>query len=142
VVVASCRSAVGGGAAAARRRAAVGLLGAGELDRVKEHDAEAGLQDVVGVRVLGDALGSGGLDPRGLLDELVAGRGELGEAAGVSLTSARRSCAFSRSKPPAAAEARAYSAITSSVDPTAACLATGGACVHASAVTLGRSRAR
>ena len=43
-----------------------------------------------------------------------------------SRITARRSRASSRSKPPAAADTRAYSPITSSDEPTAACLAIGG----------------
>ena len=67
------KSAVGGTAARPVRPvrgglAAVGLLGGGELDRVEEHDAQAGHHDVVCVRALGDPPGSGRLDPLRLLE--------------------------------------------------------------------------
>jgi hypothetical protein len=118
------------------------VLGRRESDGVEEHDAEPGLDDVVDMRVLGDPLGCTCLDLLGLVEQPLAGLWELREAARVELDEPAAELASRRSKPPAAAEARAYSAITSSAAPTAACLAIGGACAQPSAVTLGRWRAR
>jgi hypothetical protein len=51
----------------------------------KSISPDAGVDDARGVRVLGDPLGRRGLDLLGLLEQLVAGLGELGEALLVEL---------------------------------------------------------
>jgi hypothetical protein len=54
----------------------------------------------------------------------------------------REMCASAWSKPPAAAEARACSSITCSVEPTSACLAIGVAAAQPLSVSSGRGSAR
>jgi hypothetical protein len=84
-------SALGGGAPPPDHPlATVGFLSGGEPDGVEEHDAEAGLDDIVGVLLLGEPLGREGLDILGLLEQLVPGLGELGEAARAELDQQRR----------------------------------------------------
>ena len=66
-------------------RASAFGFGCGEAGGFEEHDDEAGVDDAVGVRVLGDPFGCVGLDRVDLCEQLLAGLGQLRPALGVEL---------------------------------------------------------